>query len=518
MRASGRPAGLCSRPGRPQLSRGAMGSTTATSILGTAVTLCLVACTGRPPEPQPTAPVAAECELLAWPGQSADTVLWALEFSVDPGNAPRPRNGSERQVFAHLYETLIEVDCEGEVRPALAGSWRSKEGGRIWTLTLRREARFWDGSPVSAADAVASWANAATASPAGIDSALIVDERTVEIHLRRRHREVPRMLADPAYAVARRSDGNGWALGSGPHRVESQSGSASGESFDRIFVLPTDDGTPVIEFRTIAGRDTRDVFESGIDVLVTRDPAVIDYAGTLSAFDDVALAWDKTHVLLATSRVRELRRDGYVGDLAEMGLDALARDAVRSDARGHGPPSWWSDLASCPASIDVLAGLPPLPRGAYGGSDRRVIAYPSEDPTARELAERLVALAAARPVDQHQPEALAAAVPNLVGVPGELVAEGLDTERFAKSLREGDDFAYVVALPRQALDGCGAARRLLQQAEWLAQEGVALADAILPLVDTRRHAIVRAGSVGLTASWDGTITVSRPGFTGGRTR
>ena len=148
--------------------------------------------------------------------------------------------------------------------------------------------------------------------------------------------------------------------------------------------MPRDGRLPVIEFRRIVGSDTRDLFESGIDVLVTADASVIDYAGNLSGFEGVPLAWDVTYALLATTRVQALRRREDVGAIGSAALDELARDAVTGDARGHRTPGWWSDLGDCPAPSDLLAGLPPVPRGAYGSSDRRLVAYASGERTARD--------------------------------------------------------------------------------------------------------------------------------------
>src|SRR5207237_9966812 len=75
---------------------------------------------------------------------------------VAPPAATRPHTRAERFVFAQLYETLIHVDCQGRVLPALARSWEQGPDGH-WTVTLRSDARFWDGAPVTTRDALASW-------------------------------------------------------------------------------------------------------------------------------------------------------------------------------------------------------------------------------------------------------------------------------------------------------------------------------------------------------------------------
>src|SRR2546423_13661049 len=112
---------------------------------------------GELPPPAPAlAPSDTACLIAAGRPASRDTVTIALTDPVDPAHAPLPRNVAERFVFAQLYETLIRVDCQGRVLPALARSWEPGPEGR-WTVTLRSDARFWDGAPVTAQDVLAAW-------------------------------------------------------------------------------------------------------------------------------------------------------------------------------------------------------------------------------------------------------------------------------------------------------------------------------------------------------------------------
>src|SRR5881628_1191196 len=108
------------------------------------------------PPPRSIAPPSA-CDL---PGDStahADTLTVAAPGAVDPAHAPIPVTTAERVLFRQLYETLLRVDCEGHLHPALAASWSSSDGGRTWTVTLADGAIFWDGVPVSARDVLAAW-------------------------------------------------------------------------------------------------------------------------------------------------------------------------------------------------------------------------------------------------------------------------------------------------------------------------------------------------------------------------
>jgi oligopeptide transport system substrate-binding protein len=73
----------------------------------------------------------------------------------------------ESNVMRNLLEGLVETDNNGHLVPGVAKQWQSEEG-RIWTFTLRDDARWSNGQPVTAQDFVYSWqrlADPKTASP-----------------------------------------------------------------------------------------------------------------------------------------------------------------------------------------------------------------------------------------------------------------------------------------------------------------------------------------------------------------
>jgi hypothetical protein len=83
----------------------------------------------------------------------------------------------------------------------------------------------------------------------------------------------------------------------------------------------------------------------------------------------------------------------------------------------------------------------------------------------------------------------------LGGLDTPLRAAGLGEPEFGSALRDGTEFAYVLALPRKSLTPCR------DSATW--PSGAT----IQPLIDTRARAIVRRGSPPLTVDWDGTVRV-----------
>ncbi|MCA6998080.1 ABC transporter substrate-binding protein [Dickeya solani] len=63
---------------------------------------------------------------------------------------------ADNWVFSNVFDVLIRVDKTGtKLEPGLAQSWTVSPDGKVYTFTLR-EARFSDGSPVTAQDAVFS--------------------------------------------------------------------------------------------------------------------------------------------------------------------------------------------------------------------------------------------------------------------------------------------------------------------------------------------------------------------------
>jgi peptide/nickel transport system substrate-binding protein len=308
-----------------------------------------------------------------------ETLTVALPTAIDPRHAPRPSNDSERIVYGHLYETLINLDCHGNVAPGLAESWNSRDGGRRWVFTLENSAAFWDGSPVTASSVAEAWSSGSgrrATRAAGINETVVEGDRQLILTFDRTRVDVPRLLADPALAVALRRSASRWPLGTGPYRPNNANAEASNTLSRVVTVRPVESGVaPLIHFHaaTDSGIDARDLLEDDLDVLVTSDPAVLDYAAARSQFEDTPLPWNRTYLLLSTTRARELRGGRLVSPLSNRVVDSMARDAVRGDARGHRPPGWWDDLEGCVDPYRLLAGLPPIASGADREDQRRIV-------------------------------------------------------------------------------------------------------------------------------------------------
>lgn len=406
------------------------------------VALLADACARPPAGGVAVAPAAgsAACRLTTGRATPAPTVTVALTEPVDPTHVPVPRNDAERLVFRQLYETLIQLDCEGRPAPGLAESWTSSDGGRRWTFTLRADAQFWDGEPVTAADVVVGKGGAGyTLTPVG--------PRVVGVWLARGTDAVPAFLADPALAVTKPAPGGDWPIGTGRYWV---TGATATPQEIRAHTSAGD----TLVFRHTSGGDPRDLLDAGVDLLITRDRSVTDYAATQPAFAVVELPWDRIYVL-AAAEPPTVRLDGL-------------EQSVRGEARRpQGGGFWWENLQACGPAPNAA---PPTPST---GTPARRVAYERGDLAARDLAARIAAL-------------------------GGGTAAGLAPADFAKALAGGTAAGYVLALPRAVPAACRAARDLLPP--WPVS--------VAPLVETRARAVVRRGESRWAVDGDGTLRLA----------
>ena len=79
-------------------------------------------------------------------------------FTLDP---QRMSYMQDLRIARSLYEGLVRIDgSDGSIVPAVAKSWTTSEDGRVWTFTLREDARWSNGDAVTAADFVKGWQRA----------------------------------------------------------------------------------------------------------------------------------------------------------------------------------------------------------------------------------------------------------------------------------------------------------------------------------------------------------------------
>ena len=347
----------------------------------------------------------------------------------DPTDARSSRLASSRLA-------PVRLDCQGRPLPGLAIRWSADTSGRYWTLELAAAASppSADQPRWTAATLVATWQSDPDAShvlrDAGVVSLLPLDDARLVVGFAAPTRDLPPVFAARALGVA------------------------TGRSATLTEQVP---GTG----------DLRDAIDGSVDLVVTGDPDLLDYAGRRPGLTPSALPWRRLYLLLLPPGDPAL---GAVLPADTSGFrTALAQNAVRTDARPAAASTWADSAARC------------APAPARAGTPSKSIAYPDGDPTARELAERLVALAG----------------------PAAPTARPLEPDSFAAALRRGDAGGFIVSGPLAAAAPC------VESSGWPAGARA------IPLVETRAHAIVRRGAPPLAVEWDGALRPAEPIDTAG---
>lgn len=98
----------------------------------------------------------APMEAMGSVGRSS---LLTLGMVGGSSNHSNPLVSPERDMMALsslVYEGLVQLGDDYEPEPALAQRWESSTDGSVWTFYLREEVVFHDGTPLTAADVVAT--------------------------------------------------------------------------------------------------------------------------------------------------------------------------------------------------------------------------------------------------------------------------------------------------------------------------------------------------------------------------
>lgn len=122
-----------------------------TLIVGTLVVLfaLIAGIVGAPafmPAASTAAPSASPDPIVARPYREG---VVGHPVSISPLTA---RTQADRDLVALIFSGLVRNGPSGSLLPDLAESWSVDDTGAIWTFTLRDDARWQDGEPVTAAD------------------------------------------------------------------------------------------------------------------------------------------------------------------------------------------------------------------------------------------------------------------------------------------------------------------------------------------------------------------------------
>lgn len=206
---------------KKHITRGSAASAVLVVILALAVTVGLCACgdgsSSSSESPSPAEAVSG--------GEVRVGILAPTTF--DPHFAVAP---AEILINHQVYDWLVTLDGQNEPVPSLATEWSMSSDGKTWTFTLRDDAKFSNGTPLTAADVVYSFdrmrdkkLGAATASLySGIKKIKAVDPTHVVFTLGTANAEFVKDTADYHAAIlskAVKDPAKEW-VGSGPFSIK----------------------------------------------------------------------------------------------------------------------------------------------------------------------------------------------------------------------------------------------------------------------------------------------------------
>lgn len=151
----------------------------------------------------------------------------------------------EQEILANVFETLLATDLEGNLVPALCEKWEMSEDGASVFFTLRENARFQNGEPLTAhafkrsferairtarelppgLAAIRSAAEYAKSNDADLDSIVVHSDYKLEIQLSDPLPIYPALLTDYKTGITLDNNGSHQAIptGTGPFRIVSYS-------------------------------------------------------------------------------------------------------------------------------------------------------------------------------------------------------------------------------------------------------------------------------------------------------
>ncbi len=216
--------------------------------------------------------------------QNSQVTSFGLAYQAQYGLNPyQCTDLANRTIFSLLYDGLFAVTSTFSVEPVLCDHYTVSDDLMTYTVTLLENACFTDGTPVSAADVVASYNAARGSAVYGsrllyVFSVTAVDQRTVQFQLGTPYENLPLLLDIPIVAAVSVNDVQ--PMGTGPYYAAVQDG--------ETVLLPNPHwwqeykAAVTVESITLVETDSpaaiRDDFEYGATGVVCTDPSSSAYA------------------------------------------------------------------------------------------------------------------------------------------------------------------------------------------------------------------------------------------------
>lgn len=182
------------------------------------------ACGGKdvqPPAPTIALPTATPALLP----QNGGTLRLPMPANADKADPLSVTTEEMMTMFSLIFEGLIRIDSTNQLVPALAENWSCDASGRVWTVKLRKEAKWHDtGAPISANDVLYTYNTIVAMGGASyysymtsrIEGIAAVDQSTVQITMKDAGILSLYALNFPIV----RSDPATLAVGTGPYKMD----------------------------------------------------------------------------------------------------------------------------------------------------------------------------------------------------------------------------------------------------------------------------------------------------------
>ena len=165
-------------------------------------------------------------------GSSDDSFVFLSDLEPVCFDTAAYKNLANYNVARQIFDPLVRQDADGAYFPGLATAWEVSEDGLTWTLTLREDVTFHDGTDLTADDVQASIERFSTpgntlSSPNWYESSRVIDDYTWEVTLPSAQANFLQSVSTPDFpilsseSIAEFSDGDRCAdpttlVGTGP--------------------------------------------------------------------------------------------------------------------------------------------------------------------------------------------------------------------------------------------------------------------------------------------------------------
>jgi peptide/nickel transport system substrate-binding protein len=129
-------------------------------LVGSAIVFCIASCLrlhsrnatprGSPmPTPLPRLLLTSILTCASW---SASATTINISLDNDPGKLDPTQSSmiAERMVYQSIFDKLLDLNEQGAIVPMLAERWTVSEDQKTYTLFLRKDVKFQDGTPFNA--------------------------------------------------------------------------------------------------------------------------------------------------------------------------------------------------------------------------------------------------------------------------------------------------------------------------------------------------------------------------------